>query len=74
MNEQEIFEELCSYIAVDTGHPMDNPFFKHCYDICIENKNNITNKTIYKIINREVKILNSRKLELDRIAQKILGW
>ena len=43
MTDQEIFEILCSHMMIlDKKNPMDNPIFKHCYDICIQNKDKIT--------------------------------
>lgn len=58
MTEQEILESLCNHIMVtDTDNPLDNPFFEHCYNICIENKDKMTDGTIWEIVDREDTIL-----------------
>lgn len=58
MTEQEILESLCNHIMiVNEEKPLDNPFFKHCYDICIENKDKITDASVWEIVDRENKLL-----------------
>ena len=58
MTEQEILESLCNHIMVkDVENPLGNPFFKHCYDVCIENKDKMTDTSIWEIVDREDKLL-----------------
>lgn len=58
MTEQEIFESLCNHLMViNVENLLDNPFFKHCYDICMKNKNKMTDASAGEIVNREKEIL-----------------
>lgn len=41
----------------DVENPLCNPFFKHCYDVCIENKDKMTDASIWEIVDREDKLL-----------------
>ncbi len=62
MTDQEIFEILCSHMMVlDKKNSMDDPVFKHCYDICIENKDKMTDATIWEIVDREVTLLKIKE-------------
>lgn len=58
MSEQEIFEKLCSHIMViDNESSFDDPFFKHCYDICVEDKEKLTESSLWEILDREHTLL-----------------
>lgn len=67
MTEQEIFESLCSHMMVlDKQNSMDDPVFKHCYNICIENKDKMTDVSIWEIVDREVTLLRTKEEKLMR--------
>lgn len=73
MTEQEIFESLCNHIRViDVENPLDNPFFKHCYDICMENKNKMTDASVWKIVDREETLLFWKERKLVEELKKYL--
>lgn len=58
MTEQEILESLYNHIMiVNEENLLNNPFFKHCYDICMENKDKMTDASVWEIVNREDKLL-----------------
>lgn len=44
-----------------SGDVTDDPVFKHCYDICIENKDKMTDATIWEIVDREVTLLKIKE-------------
>ncbi len=72
MTEQEIFEKLCSHMMIlDKQDPMDDPLFKHCYDICIQNKEKMTDGSIWEIVDREDLLwkIKERKL-IDEFRKK----
>lgn len=74
MTDQEIFEILCSHMMVlDKKNSMDDPVFKHCYDICIENKDKMTDTTIWEIVDREVTLLKIKEEKLMRSFMKCLS-
>ena len=65
MNEQKILERLCSHIMViDKENPMDDQFFKHCYTMCMKNANNLTEESLWKLVDNQYKIrmVNEYKL------------
>lgn len=67
MNEQEIFESLCSHMMVlDKQNSMENPVFKHCYDICVDTKIKMTDASMWEIVDREVTLLRAKEEELRR--------
>lgn len=72
MKEHEIFEQLCCHISVLTeSSPMDNSFFKHCYGICMKNKDNITKDSIWEIVNKEAELFQRRDQEFKRIIDRL---
>lgn len=65
MTEQEIYEILCEHLMVlDKTNPMDDPFFKHCYDVCNNNKNKLSNVAISDIVERELKLLRAKEQKI----------
>lgn len=71
MTDQKIFEILCSHMMVlDKKDPMDDPVFNHCYDICIQNKDKITDANIWEIVDREVTLLKIKEEKLTRAFYK----
>lgn len=70
MKESEIFNQLCCCIETK-GSPMDNSFFKRCYEVCIKNKDEMTERTILEIVNEEFKFAKMKELEFKRIIYSL---
>ena len=70
MKESEIFNQLCCCIA-NEGSPMDNSFFKRCYEVCMKNKDKMTERTICEIVNREYEFVKMKELQFRRIINRL---
>lgn len=72
MKEHEIFDQLCCHIVVlNESSPMDNSFFKRCYEVCMKNKDIITKESICKIVNEEYRLFKIREQEFRRIINRL---
>ena len=70
MKESEIFNQL--YCCIETkGSPMDNSFFKRCYEVCMKNKDEMTERTILEIVNREFEFVKMKEIEFKRIINRL---
>ena len=69
MEEKEIYNKLCSCITIlNIDNPMEDPFFQHCYDQCIERKDSLTDSSIWDIIQNEE---HSLKIKNESIINEI---
>lgn len=50
---------------------MDNSFFKRCYEVCIKNKDEMTERTILEIVNREFEYVKMKEIEFKRMINRL---
>lgn len=68
MTEEEILDSLYKHIYIMDGiEPLNNSFFKRCYDLCMVDKDKMNDGLLWKII-----LNTKREFQLNEMKFRVM--